>query len=144
MATDSAALLKLLEAYIESDPRLRIWRHYPDIPEVDDDYTDQWACREVSTEFATFARRQGWAAEMIHAEDPEEAFAFDHFWVRLTGGGIVTDVDWTARQYHNLFEAGGYAGAVLALPWPLTWEPAVVGPSAHLIVGRYRKFSVLP
>jgi hypothetical protein len=136
-AGDASKLTSLLKDYIDSDPRLHIWRQYPDISEDDDNYTDRWACQEVSTEFVAFARARGWDAALVHAEDPEEGLAFDHYWVRLTGLDYITDVDWTARQYHNLFEPGGRDPNVLSLPWPLAWAPHVVGPDAHLIVGRY-------
>jgi len=130
-------LIALLNTYIASDPRLEIWRHYPDITEGQNDYTDTWACEQVSAEFATFARSLGWDAAAVRGENPDHPFAFDHAWVRLTRDGRTTDIDWTARQYHNLHEADGHDPAVLNLPWPLVWDPAVVGPDAHLIVGSF-------
>lgn len=130
-------LKALLQGFIDSDLRLRIWRDYPDLSEVDDNYTDGWACEEVSTEFAAFARGLGWDAAVVHGNDPEEPLAFDHAWVRLARHGAVSDVDWTARQYHNLFLADGYDPDVLALPWPLSWDPSTVGPNAHPIVGQF-------
>lgn len=80
-------LRALLDSYIEADRRLYIWRTYPFITEVDDAYTDSWACEEVSAEFAAFARKAGWDAAIIHGEDPEAPFAFDHAWVRLSRDG---------------------------------------------------------
>lgn len=130
-------LLQLLNGFIASDLRLRIWRDYPDLSEADDNYTDGWACEEVSTEFAAFARWLGWDAVVVHGNDPEEGFVFDHAWVRLTRNGAVVDVDWTARQYHNLYVAEGHDPNVLTLPWPLTWDPALVGENSHLIVGQF-------
>jgi len=127
----------LLGAYINADDRLEIWRNYPDVSEAEDDYTDSWACEEVSTQFAAFARSFGWDAVVIRGEDAEHPFAFDHAWVRLTRSGNVFDVDWTARQYHNLHEVDGHDPAVLNPPWPLVWDPSVVGPDAHLIVGSF-------
>lgn len=129
-------LLALLNAYIDSDPRLEIWRNYPDITEAQDGYTDTWACEQVSAEFAAFARTLGWDAVVLRGEDPVVPFAFEHAWVRLTRDGVITDLDWTARQFHNLFTIS-HDPAVLALPWPLAWDPAIVEPDSHLIVGRY-------
>lgn len=130
-------LLTLLNAYIDSDQRLQIWRFYPDITELQDEYTDQWACEQVSAEFAAFARARGWDATVVRGTNPEHALAFDHAWVRLTRDGKTTDVDWTARQFHNLFEPAGRDRNVLSLPWPLAWSPTAIAPENHLIVGTY-------
>lgn len=141
--TAGSEIAALLQAYIESDPRLTIWRHYPDISDADDDYTDRWACQEVSSEFVAFARSRGWNAALVHAEDPDEGFAFDHFWARLTGPGFIADIDWTARQYHNLHELDGHDETVLSLPWPLRWDPAAAGNSSHPVVGGYAQLTVI-
>jgi hypothetical protein len=130
-------LLGLLNAYIEADQRLQIWRFYPDITELQDEYTDQWACEQVSAEFAAFARARGWEAAVVRGSEPGHPMAFDHAWVRLTRDGQGTDVDWTARQFHNLFEPAGRDRNVLSLPWPLVWSPAAIAPEHHLIVGTY-------
>lgn len=130
-------LEELLDSYIASDSRLEIWRQYPDISDEDDDYTDGWACEEVSAEFAAFARELGWDAAAVHGKDPAAPLAFDHAWVRLLRHGKTFDVDWTARQYHNLHDHDGHDPAVLTLPWPLTWDPIVVGVDAHPIVGDF-------
>lgn len=138
-ATDARPreLINLLQSFIDSDPRLHIWRRYPDITEVEDNYTDTWACVQVSEQFATFAREHGWDAAVVHADEPEQPLAFDHAWVRLTRASRSTDVDWTARQFHNLYVAEGHDPNVLSLPWPLAWDPAAIAPEDHLIVGRY-------
>lgn len=133
----SGELIELFRCYINADPRLHIWRRYPYISEADDNFTDSWACEEVSKEFAAFALGLGWDAVVVHGTDPEQPLAFDHAWVRLERDGEVRDVDWTARQYHNLFVIDGHDPNVLTLPWPLAWDPAVVGENSHLIVGRF-------
>lgn len=130
-------LRSLLGAYINADGRLQIWRDYPDITEGQGNFTDSWACEEVSAQFAAFARSFGWDAVVIHGKDAEYPLAFDHAWVRLTRAGAVSDVDWTARQFHNLHDADGHDTAVLALPWPLAWDPAVLDEDTHLIAGRF-------
>lgn len=134
---DRERLLALLNAYIESDPRLEIWRNYPDITEAQDEYTDAWACEQVSAEFAAFARTHGWQVAVLRADSPEHPMAFEHAWVRLIRDGVVSDVDWTARQFHNLFEPAGHDRDVMDLPWPLVWDPAAVFPEHHPIVGTY-------
>jgi hypothetical protein len=130
-----AYLQELLDNYAKSDPRLDIWRRYPDISEEEDAYTDRWACEAVSDEFAVFARRHGWDAVVIFAEEAEKPFADYHAWVRLSRGTDTYDVDWTARQYHNLDNEEGHDEAVLTLPWPLVWKDTGV----HPIVGSFAK-----
>lgn len=134
-------LQSLLGTYIESDPRLGIWNRYPDVSDADDAYTDTWACEQVSSEFTAFARSHGWDAEWIRGADPENPLAFDHSWVRLTRDAFVVDVDWTARQFHNLNVVYGYDSDVLSLPWPLVWDPSVAGPDTHPIAGRFASAS---
>jgi hypothetical protein len=51
--------------------------------------------------------------------------------------GQVFDVDWTARQCHNLHDHDGHDPAVLTLPWPLTWDPVAMGVDTHPIVGDF-------
>lgn len=135
--TRATELIGLLNAYINADGRLEIWREYPDISEEQDNFTDGWACEDVSAQFAMFARSFGWDAVVLHGKDAEHPLAFDHAWVRLTRDGVVSDVDWTARQFHNLHDPDGHDPAVLSLPWPLAWDPAIVELDSHLIVGRF-------
>lgn len=139
--TQLGELISLLNAYIASDPRLAIWRDYPDISEEQDNDTDIWACEEVSAQFAAFARSLGWAADVVRGEGAEHPLVFDHAWVRLTRSGVVTDIDWTARQFHNLFVPDGHDPAVISLPWPLAWDPGIAGPDVHLIVGEFAAVS---
>lgn len=141
-APDAPRIEPLLQNFIDSEPRLSIWRNYPDISEADDEIADGWACKSVSAEFAAFARGQGWDAVVVHGEDPEEGLAFDHCWVRLAGRGFVRDIDWTARQFHNLFVPDGHDPNILSLPWPLAWAPHLVEQPGHLVVGRYAKVTV--
>lgn len=131
----------LLADYASSDPRLDIWKRYPDISETDDAYTDRWACENVSAEFVAFARSRGWDAVSVHGVDSYQPLAMDHCWVRLSTAEGFLDVDWTARQYHNLFNQDGLDPDVLSLPWPLTWDPVTVGPKAHLVVGEFTAVS---
>lgn len=64
---EDAALVSLLTAFIDSNPRLDIWRRYPDISEAEDEATDTWACGQVSQQFAAFAREHRWDAVVIRA-----------------------------------------------------------------------------
>lgn len=131
----SVELDELLAAYKENDKRLDVWRRYPDLTETEDAFTDYWACEEVSREFAAFARSRGWESLVIHADGAQTPFADYHYWVRLIRPHLeVYDVDWTARQYHNLHEVDGHDPAVLDLPWPLVWNP-LPDLDAHPIAG---------
>lgn len=132
-ANDAAVLLAGFEA---ADPQLDIWRRYPDISDDEDDATDEWACGEVSEQFAAYAQSQGWEAEIVEAVS-EHPMADEHVWVHLHRGGQVTAVDWTARQYHNL-NAISRDPEVLAAPWPLTWDPRET-PDEHPLMGGFSR-----
>jgi hypothetical protein len=133
------ALEGLVQSYAASDPRLDIWRRYPDISEAEDEFTDGFACEQVSAGFAEFARDRGWNAIAVLAEGPEHPMADYHAWVRIQGRDGSYDVDWTARQYHNLHAVHGRDETVLALPWPLIW-PAT---GQHPIVGAFSRLGAL-
>mgnify|MGYP000567511529 CR=1 FL=1 len=130
---DTAALL---DGFVSSNPKLDIWRRYPDISEDEDDATDEWACAEVSGEFAEYAQSQGWEAEVVEAVS-EHPMADEHVWVHLHRGGQVTAVDWTARQYHNLEEISRDP-KVMGAPWPLTWDPRET-PDEHPLMGGFSR-----
>lgn len=132
-------LKDLLDEYKQRRVSLDIWRRYPDITEEEDAYTDSWACEHVSAEFASFASTRGWVAVVVCAEMAETPFADYHVWVRLTRGTESFDVDWTARQYHNLHDPDGHDEAVLALPWPLVFPSSDV----HPVAGQFKKVSYL-
>jgi hypothetical protein len=133
------ALEELVRAYAASDPRLDIWRRYPDVSEAEDALTDGFACKRVSEDFAEFARERGWNAIAVLAIGAEHPLADDHAWVRINHDGQSYEVDWTARQFHNL-HAAGRDEAVLRLPWPLVW--AADGPQ-HPVAGRFTRLSAL-
>ena len=123
------ALDRLVGAYVASDPRLDIWWRYPDISEAEDEFTDGFACEQVSAGFAEFARERGWNAIAVLAEGAEHPMADYHAWVRIRDGAWSYDVDFTVRQYHNFHRAGGRDHAVLALQWPLVWFTGASIPS---------------
>lgn len=131
------ALEALIEAYVASDPRLDIWRRYPDISEAEDAVTDGFACKQVSAGFAEFARDRDWNAVAVLAEGADHPLADEHAWVRITHLGRSYDFDWTARQYHDLHD--GCRDKVLALPWPLVW-PAT---GEHPVVGKFAGLGAL-
>jgi hypothetical protein len=118
-----------INTFKQVDPRLDIWRRYPAVSQEEDELTDQFACGEVSRLFIAFARARGWKAQLIRTDDDPEVG--EHFWVRLDAGGLGTiDVDWTARQFHNL-EDPDAALRALDAPWPLHWESE----NSHPVLG---------
>ncbi|MFF2678059.1 hypothetical protein ACFVRT_15920 [Arthrobacter koreensis] len=131
---DPADDAALLEGFTCTDARLDIWRRYPDISEEEDEATDDWACGEVSGQFAAYAREQGWDADVVTAQ-ADHPMADEHVWVHLHRGGRTIAVDWTARQYHNLNEIS-WDPKVLSAPWPLTWNPDTA-PNEHPLMGSF-------
>ncbi|MCC3292612.1 hypothetical protein [Arthrobacter sp. zg-Y1110] len=133
-ADPEAETAQLLAGFTGTDPRLDIWRRYPDITEDEDEATDDWACGEVSAQFADYARSEGWDAEVVEAQ-ADDPWADLHVWVQLRRDGRTVAVDWTARQYHNLKELSRDP-KVLAAPWPLTWDPDQ-DPGEHPFMGSF-------
>jgi len=135
------ALTALIGAYIASEPRLDIWRRYPDVSGAEDELTDSFACIQVSAGFAEFARARGWEATVLLAEGAEHPMADHHAWVRILDARWYIDVDFTARQYHNLHRVEGRDHAVLAQSWPLVWDAAYR--DGHPVAGRFANISTL-
>lgn len=133
-----AAAGELVASFTDSDPRLDIWRRYPDISEEEDESTDYWACGEVSAEFAGHAQALGWDAEIVTAS-ADHPMADEHVWVHLHRDGQTLAVDFTARQYHNLNEIS-WDPEVLGAPWPLTWNPDA-DPGRHPLMGSFTPHS---
>ena len=131
----AAGLQGLFADFTASDPRLDIWRRYPDISWEEDEATDYWACEEVSAQFAEYARARGVDAQVFTAIADHE-WADRHAWVCISAGGQVTAVDFTARQYHNLNTDGGRDPEVMAAPWPLVWDQESSG-GVHPLMGSY-------
>lgn len=134
-ATKDTGMEELVAGFVSSDPRLDIWRRYPDITDDENDETDDWACGEVSAQFVVWARSQGWDAETVTAQ-ADDPWADEHVWVALSHEGKVTAVDFTARQYHNLAEISRDP-KVLGASWPLAWDPAA-SPAEHPFMGSFQ------
>lgn len=90
-----------------------LWAAYPDLDDAGQDRTDQVACEQMSRGFAAAA---GVKARVVRGSDADEPLVDEHWWVRV---GEV-NVDWTARQFHNLEHPANPAHA--DLPCPLVWE----------------------
>lgn len=132
---------------VDGAPALDIWRDYPDVSIVQDRHTDSWACARVARAFAEFAPAEA-SARLVTAEESGHGDVDAHVWTRVGVPGGTFDVDFTARQYHNLADKVA-AGRVLAARWPLVWSPAG-GASAdarvtvkHPILGVCRRVCVV-
>lgn len=136
METVPDEITALTWAFADSDPNLDLWRRWPDVSEAEDAFSDQFACEQVSERFTAFARSRGWTAITVEGADAVHPFADYHYWTRLLQGEEMVDVDWTARQFHNLHEAGGRDPKVLDLPWPLVWE---ADDEIHPVAGRFTR-----
>ncbi|MFJ2662507.1 hypothetical protein [Arthrobacter koreensis] len=132
--TDDVAVLTA--AFAASDPRLDLWRRWPAVSDAEDAFSDQFACQEVSESFTAFARSHGWGAVTVEGAEAEHPAADYHYWTRLLRGEDLVDVDWTARQYHNLHVISGRDPKVLNLPWPLVWE---ADDEIHPVAGRFTR-----
>lgn len=122
-----------------SDERLSIWARYPHVTRDEDALTDGYACQQASEDFARATTAHGLRAVVIHAGDPEDANLDEHFWTRVWVDGVEVDVDWTARQYHNLEHPPSPRHA--NLPFPLVWTAT----GQHPVAGRFcRVTEVIP
>lgn len=126
----------LAVAFAASDPRVDLWRRWPDVSDAEDALSDQFACQQVSESFTAFARSRGWDAVTVEGAEAVHPFADYHYWTRLHVGDGLVDVDWTTRQFHNLHEAGGRDPKVLDLPWPLVWA---ADDEIHPVAGRFTR-----
>lgn len=139
----STVVDSLVSAFADSDPRLDIWRRWPDVSPAEDAFSDGFACEQVGNLFTQFANGNGWKAITIGADLAETPFVDYHVWTRLFRGAERWDVDWTVRQYHNLHEPGGRDPKILDLPWPLVWaRPDDTHPVAGTF-GRVRNLTAL-
>lgn len=125
-------LNELLLAFRRSQPDLGIWERYPDVSAAEDARTDTYACDQLSALFTDFCLAQGVAAVRVSADGALQAFADYHLWTRVFVDGESFDVDWTARQYHNLQQPPVPEHA--DLPCPLVWAADDV----HPVVGAFR------
>lgn len=130
----------LTAAFTASEPRLDLWRRWPDVSPAEDDLSDSFACEQISESFTAFARGHGWTAVTVAADEAATPFVDYHRWTRLLLGPELWDVDWTARQYHNLHRIGGGDPKVLGLPWPLVWE---ADDENHPVAGRFARMRSL-
>jgi hypothetical protein len=117
-----------------------VWSLYPDISEEQDLATGSWAAKQASVLFVKFLAAYGIDARPVAAEQPDTPFHEYHWWVRVDCPLGTVNVDWTARQFHNLEHPPLAAHADLS--FPMVWltgftYPADTNPAS----GKYRKIT---
>jgi hypothetical protein len=130
------ALRTALRWFPGTNDMLDIWRRYPDVTEDEHEATFRWACRQASDLFVGFLAERGIAARVVLAARAYAPFHDYHWWVRADCAAGTVNVDWTARQFHDLENPPRPAHQ--DLPFPLMWMSAPPWPSdTHPVSGRY-------
>ena len=112
-----ASLERAVNEFFEHNEYAREWAVYPDVTEEMDETMP--ACHGMSEEFVRFLRARGFRAEVIEADQSLHPDADYHRWARVSVRDDTFNVDWTARQYHNL--VWPLAPELQALPCPMVW-----------------------
>jgi hypothetical protein len=107
---------------VAADPRLDLWSRWPYVSWEENESTDSYACESVSPEFADFATSRGLRCALVRGEIT--GFIDPHWWTRVWCAGASFDVDWTARQFHDLDPA--HLPQHADLPSPLVWQAGSV------------------
>ena len=128
---------RALLAFRAVTPKLDVWERYPDLTAEEDALTDRWACEVVSRECVRFLRAVGIHADLIHAADAEHPWHDEHYWVRIPGPQSA-DIDFTARQFHNLEHPPRPEHQ--DLPCPMVWATN----GQHPVAGAYRTCGPTP
>lgn len=124
-------LTRALQAFQAGEPRLRLWADYPQLTQEEHTLTDGWACREVSLQLVNFLRARELSALLVHAQEAEHPWHYEHYWARVG----EWEIDYTARQFHNLEHPPTHAHQ--NLPCPLIWRAE----NGHPVSGSYRLLS---
>ena len=114
-----SSLVQALVEFANRNPYVREWAVYPDVSErMDNEMPD---CVGMSEAFVRFLRERGFRAEVIEADESPDPWVDFHRWPRVWVKDQAFNIDWVARQYHNL-DPGDYPGHDLdGLPCPLIW-----------------------
>ena len=111
----SETLAALLEEFAGTGDAA-LWAAYPDLDDAGQDRSDEVACEQMSARFVRRAREAGLDATLVVGTDADEPLVEEHWWAQVEG----LNVDWTARQFHNLEHPANPAHA--DLPCPLLWR----------------------
>lgn len=130
-------LAAAINSFEAATPNIAIWKRWPAVTEAEDALTDSWACESVSVEFASHLTANGIPARLVRAVECLDFSMHDsHTWVRghLPEGDI--DIDWTARQFHDL--EWPPLPEHQNLPCPLVFAAS----DTHPVSGRYSAVTV--
>jgi hypothetical protein len=127
-----------LNSFADTDPRLEIWRRYPNVTSGEDQEIDTYACEQVSKAFAQHAAAHGLRVWCVQADGACTPFIGEHWWTVVLVGDEVRHVDWTARQFHNLECPPNPQHA--NIPFPLLWASSW----RHLVAGRFASILTTP
>jgi hypothetical protein len=119
-----AAVVAVMERFAAVEPLVGVWRRVPEVEEGEDDE----GCDVLAVRFAAMCPQLGPQNVKVTFDRPWVDY---HVWTALTTGGAVWNVDWTARQYHNLEDPP--VRWQQSLPCPLVWPTEVVG--YHPVLG---------
>jgi hypothetical protein len=113
IATLPPAMRKAIRTFRDS-PSIQVWRRFgPDSTGEEIEQTYGYECDAVARDFASALSAQRLRNVALVQGD-------DHWWTRVTiPDGRVVNVDWTARQFHNLERPPSPRHA--NLPCPLVW-----------------------
>lgn len=112
------SILRAITEFSETNEYVPYWERYPHIPpEIDETLP---ACFTLSEQFTRFARDHDLDAVTIEASHALDELVDIHRWTRVSDGETLFNVDWTARQFHNLHWPP--APEHQDLPCPLVWD----------------------
>jgi len=121
---------KVVEYFTDDNPLVDVWKRVPDVDDGDDDE----ACDTMAAAFTAFCAEYGLNARTTRAEGFGIAFTDYHCWtsVQISPTEQV-QVDWTARQFHNLDYPTNPAHADIACPLVWTGDAhPILGPAASM------------
>lgn len=100
--------------FAQREPLVDVWRRVPDI----DDGEDNEACETLAPRFTAYALEHDLDARTIKAQF-DRPFVDTHAWTAIRVADDVINVDWTARQFHDLWVPS--QSWLQDLPCPLVW-----------------------
>lgn len=136
-----ADLLTALREFPYTHPMMRVWRDYPMVTEAEDEATCEWADRQASELFVKFLAERGIPARLVLGECDQQHQDWDFlWWTRIDCPRGTVNVDWAARQLHNLEHPHNPVHA--DLPCPMVWMSPTRYPSgAHPVIGVFERVS---
>ena len=112
------SLQRVIGRFEREDADVRHWKRYPNVSERVDE--SMAVCDEMSRRFKSTLVTAGIEdARIVEASAAPTPLTDYHQWVRVGTGPRCVNVDWTARQFHNLEHPPNPKH--LRIPVPLVW-----------------------